>query len=137
MKSTLKIHKDDLGDLDRTLAEVIYRFLIEFKKLNRTDTIYSHRTDSFPDVDSEYWSDDTEWFLDELIYTFKTISKGLDPEVKKLIKELDLLSKDQDNVKEEEITAKEDEILKTNQESRARITMGLELFSRYFRHLWE
>lgn len=68
-----------LWNMDNTLAEIIYEWLVAFKKAPRNGILYSKTVDLIaPREEPVDWEkhDDTEWLLDELIWTFDIIRNG-------------------------------------------------------------
>lgn len=139
----IRITKKELWNLDATLADIIHQYLVAFKESDRHLILYSHEYDS-PDFDpmSDY-SDDTEWFLDELIWTFETLANGGEtPEIEELISEVfggerTMVIDDEGYVSfnlDEEKYAK---LRETEKAVQARIQAGLKMFSENFQRLWD
>lgn len=139
----IRISEKELWNLNCVLADIIHQYLVAFKEYDRHLILYSHEFDG-PDFNplSDY-SDDTEWFLDELIWTFKTLANGGDtPEVEELTSEVfggdDVMVIDDEGYVsfnlDEEKNAKLRELRVANQE---RINQGLSLFAKYFQKLWD
>jgi hypothetical protein len=145
MPKKIRILKKELWNLDSTLADIIHQYLVAFKDVERLGILYSHAyNDPEFTIDQDH-EDNTDWFLDELIWTFKTISEGGTdsiPEIDALISEVFgaeramVVSEDGEvsfNLNEEKY-AKLRELTKVNQE---RIDRGLQLFAKYFQGLWD
>lgn len=141
----IRITKKELWNLNGVLADIIHQYLVAFKAYDRHLVLYS------PDYADPDWDpsgdirDETDWFLDELIWTFKTISEGgvsSIPEVEELIGEVfggerSMVIDDEGYVSfnlDEEKYAKLREIEGINQD---RINRGLELFAKNFERLWD
>lgn len=128
--------KNELINLNTTLAKVIRDYLIEFKKMNRGGIIY--------EVDGE---NKTEWFLDELIWTFNTVYLGGATEDEKPRKIWDEITFGATNKDKPEDVLNEIKSLYSNpkmriwekevRQTQERINEGLRLFSIYFEGLWD
>lgn len=145
MPKKIRILKKELWNLDSTLADIIHQYLVAFKAAPRMGILYSHEFEN-PDFNPfEEYSNDTEWFLDELIWTFKVISEGgVDsiPEVDALISEVFgeersmTVSEDGEvsfNLNEE----KHKELRELEKVHQERITKNLAMFGKYFQALWD
>jgi hypothetical protein len=139
----------DIVNLDMYLAGVIHDALLEFKrKINKGTILYSHVWEEHgQDWDAdENVSNDTEWFLNELIWTFDHLrDDGSISESRKLFEKIgdgligtdgtttarmlsfvDDVQHHPDYPRYQELQRQEDE----------RAKKGLMLFAKYFRHLW-
>lgn len=144
-------NKDKLVNLDVYLAEIIYKALTEFKNnLPEAVILYSkdwepHQISAAP-LAQEGWdadqntTDDTQWFLDELIWTFQYIAGDLEPPSAKLFKEMyDELNIEKNLENSPGLLSthpKYAEYHATYREEMKRISNGMELFQKNFRRLW-
>lgn len=154
----MNIKKEDLINLDVTLAEIIKEHLVAFKNMERLGILYSKDWEGQnPQLKYETeFSDDTEWFLDELIWTFTMISKRLndppfdDEELQQVLNQIHTnLENEIGNYRQNDnaddifnVTAKinSEEYKAYNKklsEIEERIQNGLSLFSRYYTSLWD
>lgn len=139
----IRILKKELWNLDATLADIIHQYLVAFKESDRHLILYSHEYTK-PDFNwEEEYSDDTEWFLDELIWTFKVLSNsGETPEIEELIHEVFGAERTMVIDENGEVTFNLDEekyakLREIENVTQARIKAGLELFAKYFQGLWD
>ena len=129
-----------LINLDITLAEIIRDHLIDFKNMDRAGVLYSKNNESLDETyDQTRDGDDTEWMLDELIWTFSLLAEGgalNDPSVQKKssfkFNEEGVMSFEFDS----EEGSKEDWLNEIG-EVQARIDSGLILFAKMFQRLWD
>lgn len=140
-----EISKEKLINLNSTLSEIIRDHLIQFKNMERAGIIYS-KSGKLDDEDfsiAEH-GDDTEWLLDELIWTFDAISRGgaaESPEAAVLMDEilestiLDVVFKK--DIKEKSRKEKYEEWKNIIEQNRKRIDRGLLLFAENFERLWD
>lgn len=138
MPKKIRILKKELWNLDSTLADIIHQYLVAFKASERHLILYSHEFEDpefkfFDDNGLTEYSDDTEWFLDELIWTFATLANGSEtPEYETLLMEIfgeaDLSV---DHTKHQ----KYEEFIQLGKEIETRIQRGLDLFTKRFSHL--
>jgi hypothetical protein len=157
MPKKIRILKKELWNLDSTLSDIIHQYLVAFKNAERLGILYSHDFEKpgfkmmGEDGMPTGYSNDTEWFLDELIWTFKTLSEGgVDsiPEVEAMIEEVFghdgamSFSDDEEHLGYSVVSFRIDE--EKNKQLRAleeklqeRITKGLALFAKYFQALWD
>lgn len=120
--------KTDLYNLDITLARIIHTYLVAFRDMERHGVIYEQ--------DGE---DKTDWLLEELIWTFETISnENTTPEIEELSNEIYGVNVGTDyrlkTLRDHPKYSLYAGMLRRNEK---RISNGLELFSKYFRSLWD
>lgn len=136
-----------LFNLDMSLAYVIRDALIAFKNYDRVGVTYSEGDITWKDgeEDRSNWVDKSEWFLDELIWTFDTISRGgVDgiPEIDALIQEIfgEVVNRSGD-LNTSLATAHNHPEYKRMRElenaAQARVDAGLKLFAENFQRLWD
>lgn len=137
-----------LFSLDNSLAYVIRDALIAFKNMDRAAVTYSEGEITWKDgeEDRSNWVDKSEWFLDELIWTFNTISlggvTGL-PEIEALIHEvfggIDLSKPDYINESLDKAHAHPSyqKMRELEDAAQARVNAGLKLFADNFERLWD
>lgn len=142
----------DIMNLDMYLAGVIHNALLKFREnLDKGTLVYSHvwEENGYAWEADENVSNDTEWFLNELLWTFDHLrDEGSIPESTKLFEQISGESRNpNDNTVSElmnfanfisdiqhhpdyqrykELQRQEDE----------RVKKGLMLFAKYFRGLW-
>jgi len=140
---------NEMYNLDATLSKFIHDKLIEFKKFRNESyvyiMIYSHEIENgTKTIDDKEITDDTNWLLDEFIWTFKTIAADEDyesPSLKIIMRDLELVGENSENHVMEKITGIRehplyDTYLKEMEEQEERIKRNLYLFGKYFRSLW-
>ena len=143
MPKKIRITKKELWNLDATLADIIHQYLVAFKAHDRHLVLYS------PDYDDPNWDpsgeirDETEWFLDELIWTFNYLARGDEAE-EALISEVfdaesieNLINEGGMDFSTIRDTPKYNELRALETENHDRATRGLELFAKRFRSLWD
>ena len=139
----------EMYNLDATLSKFIHDKLVEFKKFRNESyvyiMIYSHEIENgTKTIDDKEITDDTNWLLDEFIWTFKTIAADEDyesPSLKIIMSDLELVGQDADNNVMEKIASIREHLLyetylKEMEEQEERIKRNLYLFGKYFRSLW-
>lgn len=141
----IRITEKELWNLDSTLANIIYQHLVAFKGYERHLVLYSHEYDD-PDFDpmSEY-SDDTEWFLDELIWTFDALRRGGVsglPDIEEMASEIfgieNAMTIDENGLVKSNIDEEKLEKMRAlESEYQNRINNGLALFAKNFERLWD
>jgi hypothetical protein len=137
----IRITNKELWNLSETLADIIHQYLVAFRAYERHLILYSHDYEK-PDFSWEQeHSDDTEWFLDELIWTFKTLAHG-DEEVEALTQEVfggENATMVMESLDFSSIRANPKyEILRNREkEVSERTKKGLELFAKHFGSLWD
>jgi len=125
------MNKNDLYNLDITLSKIITEHLKEFKKLKRHAIIYPENAQATEE-------DQTNWLLDELIWTFQTIAGQNHQDILNEEMHRQTLHKKMNNqpltyIEELHWNAYQQQ----EKEKEERITRGLTLFSKYFRMLWD
>lgn len=140
MPKRIRITNKELWNLDTTLADIIHQYLVAFKAYDRHLVLYSSDYED-TNVGVDDIRDETEWFLDELIWTFNALAHGI-PEVEDLAAEVfgveNAVSVDESgrlvfNVDEE----KREELRQLQKETQERIDNGLMLFAKNFQRLWD
>jgi hypothetical protein len=109
-KEKIIVHEYDVIDCDKTLALVIAPVLKQFKS-----------GCNWPVFDVEYSAEQTQEIIDKMIFAFESIAKDDDFERFFYF-----------DVKENETKLNR----KRHEEHKERIKEGLELFAKYFQHLW-
>jgi hypothetical protein len=127
------IEKRDLYNLDVTLAEIILKHLVAFKGIHRHGILYSHEFEKDSFIHFSDFSDDTEWFLDELIWTFSELTTDASNSENETL----FMKNATGKAFTEEEKAKWDNIMDETKAREIRINNGLRLFGKYFRHLWD
>jgi len=152
MAKQIEIEEKELWNLDSTLADIIHQYLVAFKKSERLGVLYSHMFEE-PDFSYEKYeymvTNDTDWFLDELIWTFEVLSNGgVDniPEVDVLIQEVfgapDAMTFEKSETGLASMTfnldeEKHAELRALEKHYQERINRGLAMFAKYFQSLWD
>ena len=146
MPKKIKIKRNELWNLDSTLADIIHQYLVAFKnEEGRMGILYSHEFEKEDFDPGEEYSNDTDWFLDELIWTFKVISEGgVDSikEIDKLIMEIygkeDAMVIGEGGVVSFNIDEEKNKELRALQQlHQDRVNKNLAMFAKYFEGLWD
>jgi hypothetical protein len=138
---------NEMYNLDATLSKFIHDKLVEFKKFREESyfyiMIYSHEIENgTKTIDDNDITDDTNWLLDEFIWTFKTIAADEDyesPSLKIIMRDLELINSEKNfmakisSIREHELY---DDYIRETAEQEERIKRNLHLFGKYFRSLW-
>ena len=137
----IRITTKELWNLNGVLADIIHQYLVAFKAYDRHLILYS------PDYENPDWDfndevrDETEWFLNELIWTFKTLADGCDtPEIEELRMEIfggEFLDEDGNFRNDYGEHPRYEEFRKLENDVDARVKSGLDLFAKYFQSLWD
>lgn len=136
---------NELCNLDFVLAKFIHGKLIDFKTLYQEDEpfaiIYSHELESGQKTMEDFdISNDTLWFLDEMIWTFNTLqSEEVNQTFKKIHDEVydsNSLEDINNQIKSIRDHPLYEQYEKEIEEMEDRISRNLQLFAKYFRHLW-
>jgi hypothetical protein len=147
-----QIEDENLSSLSTHLAEVIQDSLIRFKEnVPNQSIIYSKDWEEEEYVPVENLSNDTEWFLDELIWTFGYLKNGgensesvqISKRIAESIPQLEFKNNELPDVGEmrkysEEFQNHPDFMLyqETRRREMGRMQEGLRLFGKHFQALW-